>query len=69
MRKRSVTKEACEFDVINFVIINYRCRLNQDFTKARLSWYKLLSECRPTRGIFAYRGFNIHATLGKTRAQ
>lgn len=30
----------------NSVIINYRCKLNQDFTYARLSRHRLLSEYR-----------------------
>lgn len=47
-------------NLMSSVVINYRCRLNQDFTKAHLPKYKLLSECRPTRGIFAYRTHMPH---------
>jgi len=67
-RKRSVAKETYAFDVINAVIINYCCRLNQDFTKAHLSKYRLLSECCPTRGIFAYRGLDAYHTGKNTCA-
>lgn len=43
-------------NLMSSVVINYRCRFNQDFTKAHLPKYKLLSECCPTRGVFTYRG-------------
>lgn len=54
-RKGSIAKEAHESNIINSVIINYHCKLNQDITKAHLSKYKLFSEFCPTLGICAPR--------------
>lgn len=44
-----------ESHIINSVIINYYCKLNQDITKAHLSKYKLFSESCPMLGICAPR--------------
>lgn len=44
--------------------IHYRCGLNQGFTKAHLSEYKLLSERRPPRSTFACLGYTCR--IGKT---